>query len=62
LLDTRTINGYPQHMDTREERRQRFQYEQQTKKRLRLATTRLHEAEHERIWAIVAARDAGLSI
>jgi IclR helix-turn-helix domain len=49
-------------MDTREERRQRFQYEQQTKKRLRLATTRLHEAEQERIWAIVAARDAGLSI
>jgi hypothetical protein len=49
-------------MDTREERRQRFQHEQQTKKRLRLATTRLHEAEHERIWAIVAARDAGLSI
>jgi hypothetical protein len=27
-----------------------------------LATTRLHEAERERIWAIVAARDAGLSI
>jgi hypothetical protein len=49
-------------MDTREERRQRFQHEQQTKKRLRLATTRLHEAEHERIWAIVAARDTGLSI
>jgi hypothetical protein len=49
-------------MDTREERQQRFQREQQTKKRLRLATTRLHEAEHERIWAIVAARDAGLSI
>lgn len=49
-------------MDTREERHQRFQREQQTKKRLRLATTRLHEAEQERIWAIVAARDAGLSI
>jgi hypothetical protein len=49
-------------MDTREERRQRFQYEQQAKKRLRLATTRLREAEQERIWAIVAARDAGLSI
>jgi AraC-like DNA-binding protein len=62
LLDTRTINGYPQRMDTREERRQRIQHEQQTKKRLRLATTRLHEAEQERIWAIVAARDAGLSI
>jgi hypothetical protein len=49
-------------METREERRQRFQHEQQTKKRLRLATTRLHEAEQERIWAIVAASDAGLSI
>src|SRR5918994_6944066 len=49
-------------MDTREERRQHFQREQQTKQRLRLATTRLHEAEHERIWAIVAAYDAGLSI
>jgi hypothetical protein len=49
-------------METREERRQRFQHEQQTKKRLRLATTRLHEAEQERIWAIVAADDAGLSI
>jgi hypothetical protein len=49
-------------MDTRDERRQHFLREQQTKKRLRLATTRLHEAEHERIWAIVAARDAGLSI
>jgi hypothetical protein len=49
-------------MDTREERRQCFQHEQQTKKRLRLATTRLHEAEQERIWAVVAASDAGLSI
>jgi hypothetical protein len=49
-------------MDTREERRQRFLRDQQIKKRLRLATTRLHEAEQERIWAIVAARDAGLSI
>src|SRR5262245_15429213 len=49
-------------MDTREERRQRFLHEQQTKKRLRLATTRLHEAEQERIWAIVSAYDAGLSI
>jgi hypothetical protein len=49
-------------MDTREERRQRFLRKQQIKQRLHLATTRLHEAEHERIWAIVAARDAGLSI
>ena len=49
-------------MDTREERRQRFQHEQQINKRLRMATTRLQEAEQERIWAIVAASDAGLSI
>lgn len=49
-------------MDTREKRRPHFLREQQTKQRLRLATTRLHEAEHERIWAIVAASDAGLSI
>jgi hypothetical protein len=49
-------------MDTREECQQRFQRDQQAKKRLRLATTRLHEAEQERIWAIVAAYDAGLSI
>jgi hypothetical protein len=49
-------------MDTREERRQRFLHDQQTKQRLRLATTRLREAEQERIWAIVAASDAGLSI
>ena len=49
-------------MDTREERRQRFPHGQQTKKRLRLATTRLHEAEQERIWTVVAASDAGLSI
>jgi hypothetical protein len=49
-------------MDTREERRQHFLREQQLKQRLRLATTCLHEAEQERIWTIVAARDAGLSI
>ena len=49
-------------MDTREERRQRFQREQQTQKRQRLATTPLHEAEQERIWAIVATDDAGPSI
>ena len=49
-------------MDTREERRQQFLRDQQINKRLRLATTRLHEAAQERIWAIGAARDAGLSI
>ena len=49
-------------MDTRDERRQHFLREQQIKQRLRLATRRLYGAERERIWAIVAARDAGLSI
>jgi hypothetical protein len=49
-------------METREAFRQRIRYEQQLAARLRLATTRLAEAEQERIWAIVAAHHAGLSI
>src|SRR5262245_26449383 len=49
-------------MHTRQERRQHFPRDQQTKARMRSATTRLHEAEQERTWAIVAARDAGLSV
>src|SRR5262245_51818864 len=49
-------------METREQLHQRVQHEQQLKARLRLATTRLTEAEQERIWAIVAAHHAGLSI
>src|SRR5215471_21524220 len=47
---------------TREELRQLVQHERKLKNRLRLATTRLEEAERERIWAIVAAHHAGLSI
>src|SRR5215813_4257312 len=49
-------------METREQLHQRVRHEQQLKARLRLATTRLAEAEQERIWAIVAAHSAGLSI
>src|SRR5438093_10781800 len=49
-------------METREQLHQRVRREQQLKARLRLATTRLTAAERERIWAIVAAHDAGLSI
>ena len=49
-------------METREALRQRVRREQHLKARLRLATTRLVEAEQERIWAIVAAHHAGLSI
>src|SRR5215831_396782 len=47
---------------TREEIHQLVQQERKLKNRLQLATTRLEEAERERIWAIVAAHDAGLSI
>ena len=47
---------------TREELRQLVQHERKLKNRLQLATTRLEEAERERIWAIVTAHHAGLSI
>ena len=47
---------------TREEIHQLVQHERKLKTRLQLATTRLAEAERERIWAIVAAHEAGLSI
>jgi hypothetical protein len=47
---------------TREEIHQLVQHERKLKTRLQLATTRLAEAERERIWAIVAAHDAGFSI
>jgi AraC-like DNA-binding protein len=47
---------------TREEIHQFVQHERKLKNRLQRATTRLTEAERERIWAIVAAHDAGLSI
>ena len=49
-------------METREQLRQRVRREHQLKARLRLATIRLAEAEQERIWAVVAAHEAGLSI
>ena len=49
-------------METPEALRQRVRREQQLIARLRLATTRLADADRERIWAIVAAKEAGLSI
>ena len=49
-------------METPETWQQRVRREQQIMTRLRLAMTRLADAEHERIWAIVAAKEAGLSI
>jgi hypothetical protein len=45
-----------------EEIRQLVQHDQKLTTRLQLATTRLEEAERERIWAIVDAHTAGLSI
>jgi hypothetical protein len=49
-------------MEPHEALRQRVRHERQLKTRLQLATTRLEDAERERIWAIVAAHEAGLSI
>jgi hypothetical protein len=49
-------------METRDALRQRVQHERQLKTRLHLATTRLEDAARERIWAVVAAHQAGLSI
>ena len=42
--------------------RQRVDREVQFKNRLHLAATRLKDANRERIWAVVAAHKAGLSI
>ena len=49
-------------METPEALQQCVRREQQMIVRLRLAMTRLADAERERIWAIVAAQEAGLSI
>ena len=49
-------------METPKTLRQRVRREQQLIARLRLATTRLADADRERFWAIVAAKEAGLSI
>jgi hypothetical protein len=49
-------------METPEALQQRVRREQQMLTRLRLVVTRLADAERERIWAIVAAKEAGLSI
>ena len=49
-------------MEPPEAWRQRVRREQQLIARLRLATTWLADADRERIWAIVAAKEAGLSI
>ena len=49
-------------METHNEFGERIRREQQVAARLRLATERLDEAQHERIWAIVEAHQSGLSV
>src|SRR6516165_4863252 len=49
-------------METNDEFREQIRREGQLIDRLRLATERLEEAQQERIWAVVEAHQAGLSI
>ena len=49
-------------METPEELRQCVRRERQLSTRLQLATTRLEAAQQERLWAIAAAYEAGLSM
>ena len=49
-------------METNDEFREQIRREGQLTDRLRLATERLEEAQQERIWAVVEAHQAGLSI
>jgi hypothetical protein len=49
-------------METREALRQRVQHERTLQTRFHVATTQLEDAARERLRAIVAAHQAGLSI
>ena len=49
-------------METNEEFHERIRREQRFAARLHLATGRLEEAQRERVWAIVEAHQAGLSV
>src|ERR1700756_4368122 len=49
-------------METHDEFQERIRREQQMAARPRLATQRLDDAQRERIWAIVEAHQAGLSV
>src|SRR6478735_903829 len=49
-------------MKTNDEFREQVRREGQLTDRLRLATERLEEAQQERVWAVVEAHQAGLSI
>src|SRR3954462_13849521 len=49
-------------METNDEFHARIRREQQFAARLRLATERLEDTQRERIWSIVEAHQAGLSV
>src|SRR4051794_26548489 len=49
-------------METNDEFQERIRREQQLAARLRLATERLDDAQRERVWALVEAHQAGLSV
>src|SRR5689334_243952 len=49
-------------MEAHDEFQERIRREQHIGVRLRLATERLDEAQRERIWAIVEAHQAGMSV
>src|SRR3954470_23778516 len=49
-------------METHDEFGERIRRARQVAARLRLATERLEDAQRERIWAIVEAHQAGLSV
>src|SRR6516162_6834088 len=49
-------------METHDEFQGRIRREQQIAARLRLATQRLDDAQRERVWAVVEAHQAGLSV
>src|SRR3954463_13984744 len=49
-------------MKTNDEFHERIRRQQRFTARLRLATDRLEEAQRERVWAIVEAHQAGLSV
>src|SRR3954471_13867049 len=49
-------------METNEEFHERIRRDRRFAARLRLATERLEDAQRERVWAIVEAHQAGLSV
>jgi hypothetical protein len=62
LLDRDAHIPYPGGMETRQVFRPRVWRAPLAKTRLWVATMRLTDAEQERIWAIMVAHEAGLSI